>query len=116
MRETAKERGIGRCGKRWDIRVNLNNGDDRAAAHGIGSGEHFLKKVTTFFVYNFPERCSEKDLWKAFCKVGHLVDVFIANKPSALGKRFGFARFMGVKDIAALGRMLNDVWFGNCRL
>nr|GEX34097.1 RNA-directed DNA polymerase, eukaryota, nucleotide-binding alpha-beta plait domain protein [Tanacetum cinerariifolium] len=39
------------------------------------------------FVSNFPEGCSNKDLWKVCSDFGTVVDVFIPNKKSKPGKR-----------------------------
>ncbi|GJV59694.1 RNA-directed DNA polymerase, eukaryota, reverse transcriptase zinc-binding domain protein [Tanacetum coccineum] len=52
-----------------------------------------VKKIaTSFFVTNFPESMDAKSLWKEFQPFGRIVDAFIANKRSKIGKRFGFVR------------------------
>ncbi|GJX36378.1 putative RNA-directed DNA polymerase, eukaryota, reverse transcriptase zinc-binding domain protein [Tanacetum coccineum] len=44
------------------------------------------------------------------------VDVFIANKRSKGGKRFGFIRFLGIKDANEFVRSLSNIWIGNFHL
>ncbi|GJV90311.1 RNA-directed DNA polymerase, eukaryota [Tanacetum coccineum] len=44
------------------------------------------------YVSNFPEGCSSKDIWKVCSEYGTVVDVFIPNKKSKVGKRFAFVR------------------------
>ena len=58
----------------------------------------------------------ERDLWKTFHEIGHVVDVFIARKMSKAGKRFGFVRFVGVADNNNLEKALNDLWIGKYRI
>nr|GEU96458.1 RNA-directed DNA polymerase, eukaryota, reverse transcriptase zinc-binding domain protein [Tanacetum cinerariifolium] len=47
---------------------------------------------------------------------GRLVDDFIANKRSKGGKRFGFIRFLGIKDANEFVRSLSNIWIGNFHL
>lgn len=51
-----------------------------------------------------------------FRKYGNVVDTFIARKRSASGKRFGFARFVGVKDEKTFEKKLNEIWIGTFKL
>nr|GEV38623.1 RNA-directed DNA polymerase, eukaryota, reverse transcriptase zinc-binding domain protein [Tanacetum cinerariifolium] len=41
------------------------------------------------------------------------MDAFIANKRSKSGKRFGFVRFLGVKNEEQLARSLASIWIGS---
>ncbi|GJZ19994.1 RNA-directed DNA polymerase, eukaryota [Tanacetum coccineum] len=47
-----------------------------------------LKISTSVFVTNFREQASAKDLWNACKQYEHVVDAFIPNKRSKVGKRF----------------------------
>ncbi|CAI9292934.1 unnamed protein product [Lactuca saligna] len=49
-------------------------------------------------------------------RLGKVVDVFISNKKSQLGKRFGFVRFMDVTDTDRMIRELCNIWFGYHKL
>ncbi|GJX14842.1 hypothetical protein Tco_0206600 [Tanacetum coccineum] len=44
--------------------------------------------ATSFFILNFPEHIDAKGLWKVCESYGCIVDAFIANKRSKVGKRF----------------------------
>nr|GEX83458.1 hypothetical protein [Tanacetum cinerariifolium] len=45
-----------------------------------------------------------------------IVDSFIANKRSKVGKRFGFVRFMGVQNKEAFAKLLSSIWIGSFHL
>ncbi|GKE25920.1 RNA-directed DNA polymerase, eukaryota [Tanacetum coccineum] len=76
-----------------------------------------LDKLTfSFYVSNFPDSIDSKGLWNICAPYGRLVDVFIANKRSKRGKRFGFIRFMGVKDVNAFVTSLSNIWIRNFHL
>nr|GEU75091.1 RNA-directed DNA polymerase, eukaryota [Tanacetum cinerariifolium] len=64
------------------------------------------------FVFNFPEGCTAKDLWKVCNDNGIVVDVFIPNKKSKVGKRFAFVRFIKVINLDRLIENLNTIWIG----
>nr|GFA58263.1 hypothetical protein [Tanacetum cinerariifolium] len=44
---------------------------------------------------------------------GRIVDAFIANKRSKVGKRFGFVRFVGVKNDELFAGFLATIWIGS---
>ncbi|PWA62359.1 RNA-directed DNA polymerase, eukaryota [Artemisia annua] len=71
------------------------------------------KVASSFYVTNFPLSLDAKGLWKVFAPYGRLVDAFIANKKSKLGKRFGFVRFMGISNGADFVRYFSNIWIGN---
>ncbi|GKD86005.1 RNA-directed DNA polymerase, eukaryota, partial [Tanacetum coccineum] len=76
-----------------------------------------LEKITTsFYVSNFPDSLNAKGLWNVCVKYGRLVDSFIANKLSKGGKRFGFIRFLGVKDESEFLKQLSNIWIGSYHL
>ncbi|GKA80643.1 RNA-directed DNA polymerase, eukaryota, reverse transcriptase zinc-binding domain protein [Tanacetum coccineum] len=72
--------------------------------------------ATSFYVSNFPELLDAKGLWNACMTYEKLVDVFIANKCSKGGKRFGFIRFLGIKDANEFVRSILNIWIGNFHL
>ncbi|GJW28107.1 RNA-directed DNA polymerase, eukaryota [Tanacetum coccineum] len=71
------------------------------------------KIATSFFVTNFPESLDAKGLWKEFQPFGRIVDAFIANKRSKIGKRFGFVRFLGVNNADTFVNRLSSIWMGS---
>ncbi|GJZ58752.1 RNA-directed DNA polymerase, eukaryota, reverse transcriptase zinc-binding domain protein [Tanacetum coccineum] len=80
-------------------------------------GNPFVKDVekiaTSFFVTNFPESLDAKNLWKEFQPYGRIVDAFIANKRSKIGKRFGFVRFLGIRNGEEFAKTLSNIWIGS---
>ncbi|GKC54612.1 RNA-directed DNA polymerase, eukaryota, reverse transcriptase zinc-binding domain protein [Tanacetum coccineum] len=69
-----------------------------------------------FYITNFPDYVDAKRLWKECQPYGRIVDVFIANKRSKLRKRFGFVRFLGVKNEEEFARSLASIWIGSYHL
>ncbi|GKD30186.1 RNA-directed DNA polymerase, eukaryota [Tanacetum coccineum] len=65
---------------------------------------------------NFPDYVDAKRLWKECESYGRIVDTFIANKKSRVGKRFGFVRFIGVKNEEELANSLATIWIGSYHL
>nr|GEV48074.1 RNA-directed DNA polymerase, eukaryota [Tanacetum cinerariifolium] len=61
------------------------------------------------FVFNFPDGCTAKDLWKVCNDYGTVVDVFIPNKKSKVGKRFAFVIFIKAKGQFQTRSYLNVV-------
>ncbi|GJX19774.1 nucleotide-binding alpha-beta plait domain-containing protein [Tanacetum coccineum] len=61
------------------------------------SKEDEVQKMSiSVFITNFPDSFSAKDLFKTCSQYGYVVDVYIPNKRSKFGKRFGFVRFIKV--------------------
>ncbi|GJU52083.1 RNA-directed DNA polymerase, eukaryota, reverse transcriptase zinc-binding domain protein [Tanacetum coccineum] len=81
------------------------------------SKEDEVHKISTsVFVTNFPDQYGAKDLWNS-CKVyGHVVDAYIPNRKSNVGKRFGFVRFIKVSDVERLVNNICTVWVGRYKL
>ncbi|GJT89350.1 RNA-directed DNA polymerase, eukaryota, reverse transcriptase zinc-binding domain protein [Tanacetum coccineum] len=71
------------------------------------------KSLHPFFVTNFPESLDAKGLWREFQSFGRIVDAFIANKRSKIGKRFGFVRFLGISNVDAFVNTLSNIWMGS---
>ncbi|KEH38026.1 RNA recognition motif [Medicago truncatula] len=51
-------------------------------------------------------------LRKAFEVCGILSDVYVARNRNARGQNYGFVRYINVKDVAKLQKVLNNVFFG----
>ncbi|KAK9077004.1 hypothetical protein SSX86_005339 [Deinandra increscens subsp. villosa] len=76
-----------------------------------------LKKVSSsVFITNFPASSTSQDLWRLCNQWAHVSDVFISSRLTKSGKRFGFVRFIGVKDIKALIGNLRTIWIGSFHL
>ncbi|XP_057423063.1 uncharacterized protein LOC130716997 [Lotus japonicus] len=56
------------------------------------------------------------DLWPVFQKHGRVWDVFISSKRDQAGRRFGFVRFLDVKDSRKLEQDLDNIMIGKMKL
>nr|GFA22734.1 nucleotide-binding alpha-beta plait domain-containing protein [Tanacetum cinerariifolium] len=75
------------------------------------SKEDDIQKISTsVFVINFPDGYGAKDLWNTCKLYGNVVDVFILDRRTKAGKRFGFVRFIKVLNIDSLINSLCTVW------
>ncbi|GJR27712.1 RNA-directed DNA polymerase, eukaryota [Tanacetum coccineum] len=75
-----------------------------------------MKISKSVFVSNFPDGFTTKDLWKICNDYGTVVDVFIPNKRTKVGKRFAFVRFIKVNNLDRLIENLNTIWIGRFHL
>ncbi|GJY78645.1 RNA-directed DNA polymerase, eukaryota [Tanacetum coccineum] len=69
-----------------------------------------FKISTSIFVTNFPDQTNAKELWRLCNQYGNVIDVFIPNKRSKVGKRFGFVRFIKISDVDRLVNNLCTIW------
>ncbi|GJY45171.1 RNA-directed DNA polymerase, eukaryota [Tanacetum coccineum] len=81
------------------------------------SKEDHVKQISTsIYVTNFPEHFTFRDLWKECQEFGRVIDAFIPARRSKSGNRFGFVRFIHIKDVDRLVRNLCTIWMGRLRL
>ncbi|GLU08628.1 hypothetical protein SLE2022_255300 [Rubroshorea leprosula] len=116
--ESARVRGSG-AATREDGYSRRRQGQHRWQGHQRRferSGFRFSGQATAFFFYNFPETAQEADLWRAFQRYGRVIDVYVPEKRDKWGKRFGFVRMMGVRDVSQMVRRLNQIWIGLYKL
>lgn len=73
---------------------------------------HVSPNATSFYVTNFLDYIISSNLWRACNRIGKVVDVFISNNRSQLGKCFGFVRFSGECNNELMIKQLCDIWFG----
>nr|GEU87371.1 nucleotide-binding alpha-beta plait domain-containing protein [Tanacetum cinerariifolium] len=78
--------------------------------------DHAQQISTSIYVTNFPEHFSFRDLWKACQEYGRVIDAYIPNRRSKSGKRFGFVRFIHIKEVVRLVGNLCTIWMGRLRL
>ncbi|KAK9064848.1 hypothetical protein SSX86_016230 [Deinandra increscens subsp. villosa] len=78
---------------------------------------HDLQKVSTsVFITNFPPDTSSQELWKYCDQWGRVSDVYISSRRTKSGRKFGFVRFVGVKDMKNLINNLRTIWIGSCHV
>nr|GEZ39157.1 RNA-directed DNA polymerase, eukaryota [Tanacetum cinerariifolium] len=76
-----------------------------------------ISKISkSVFISNFPDDCTNRDLWKVCNDYGTVVDVFIPNKKSKAGKHFAFVRFIKVLNFDRLIENLKSIWTGRFHL
>ncbi|GKD80403.1 RNA-directed DNA polymerase, eukaryota, partial [Tanacetum coccineum] len=63
----------------------------------------------SIFVTNFPDVTSAKELWRVCQTYGTVIDVFIPNRLSRVGKRFAFVRFIRVENVDSRMHMQANV-------
>ncbi|GJR63468.1 nucleotide-binding alpha-beta plait domain-containing protein [Tanacetum coccineum] len=78
--------------------------------------DHVNQISTSIYVTNFPEHFTFRDLWKECQEFGRVIDAFIPARRSKSGNRFGFVRFIHIKDVDRLVRNLCTIWMGRLRL
>ena len=72
--------------------------------------------VTSFYFTRFPDDATEKDMWIHFKQVGDVREIFISRKRNRNGKRYGFVRFKGVKDVHQMEKKLDSMIFGGLKM
>ncbi|GJX54185.1 RNA-directed DNA polymerase, eukaryota, reverse transcriptase zinc-binding domain protein [Tanacetum coccineum] len=85
-------------------------GDQRPKEDGV------YNIFTSIFVTNFPDQTNAKELWRLCNQYGNVIDSFIPNRRSKVGKRFGFVRFIKIYDVERLVNNLCTIWIGNFEL
>ena len=74
------------------------------------------KKATSFYFAGVSDDISEAEMWRAFTKVGKVVDVYLARKKNKAGLNFGFVRFIGIEDPLHFEKKLCGIRIGKGRL
>ncbi|KAJ4841199.1 hypothetical protein Tsubulata_027269 [Turnera subulata] len=70
-------------------------------------------QVQSLYVENLSLRWTPTDIYRIMSRHGDVVDVYIPNKQSRSGLRFGFVRFQGVRDLQGLLAAVNRVQVEN---
>ncbi|GJY24384.1 hypothetical protein Tco_0398042 [Tanacetum coccineum] len=89
--------------------ISLSPSNDRWAWLLGSSGEFSVHSARTFIDDILLPFVGDVTRWVK----GRIVDSYIANTPSKMGKRFGFVRFMGVENDELLDKSLASTWIGN---
>ncbi|GAU10368.1 hypothetical protein TSUD_422760, partial [Trifolium subterraneum] len=80
------------------------------------NGSVGLKASQVFYFSNFPDKLSYVDLRKGLEVCGILDDMYVSRYRNNQGFRFGFAKFLKVRDVEKLRKALNTVQFWDLRL
>lgn len=74
------------------------------------------KTTTSYFISNFSDKISAKDIFQLFACIDEVAEVIISPRRNKRERRFGFARFFGVVDIRLLGVRLDNVLIDDVKL
>lgn len=72
--------------------------------------------ANTFYFSEFPDNSGYREMWDVFQRFGKVVEVVIPNKKNRRGKRFGFVRFLGVKEPKQFAARLDKIFIGNQKM
>ncbi|GKV06521.1 hypothetical protein SLEP1_g18404 [Rubroshorea leprosula] len=117
----------GRTARNWELSRNQRgNRQERGNGHSRrrsekrqeawGYDKRVYNQATVFFFTNFPDEWSYGSMWETFCKHGRVLDIYSPPRKSKLGKRFGFVRFLDVKNEGVLERQLDQIRVGMTKL
>nr|GEU29724.1 RNA-directed DNA polymerase, eukaryota [Tanacetum cinerariifolium] len=101
-----KEHEKGVQGEREDEVFQVSNDD--TGSKMVGGQTKPEEKINT--------DCLVKEQKKECQVYGRVIDAFIPNRRSKAGNKFGFVRFIHIKDIDRLVRNLCTIWVGRFRL
>ncbi|GKV00720.1 hypothetical protein SLEP1_g13361 [Rubroshorea leprosula] len=68
-----------------------------------------FKQATGFFFTNIPNGWSYFEMWAEFAKFGRVFAIYSPPRRSRNGRRFGFVRYLNVKDEKELERKLDQI-------
>ena len=73
-------------------------------------------KVSTFFFTEFPEDLIAKDMFEIFADYGKVLEVIIPAKRDKRRRKFGFVRFLDVRDERSTVTHLDNIFIGKRKL
>ncbi|GKV11964.1 hypothetical protein SLEP1_g23173 [Rubroshorea leprosula] len=73
-------------------------------------------QATPFYFTNFPEDWSYEQMWRTFLKYGRVYAIYSPRRTNKEGKRFGFVRFLEVKNVNMLEKQLDQIRIGDHKL
>jgi hypothetical protein len=113
MREKQEREGVGKASSSHARGVRVSEFD-------AGSGDNFVKRLnreaTSFFFTHFLEDTLVVDLWRVFAKYGRVGEVYVPKKLDKWGRRFGFVKYLEVKNVEDPSHRLEDVRIDNHKL
>ncbi|KAG4953599.1 hypothetical protein HKD37_14G039571 [Glycine soja] len=110
--------------RRDSARIRRTEGS-RRTSEGRKIGQHHSyrranwrdhKDVTTFYFTRFPEDATAEELWYHFKQTGDVREVFIPRNRNRQGRRYGFVRFKGVRDMHQVQKKLDNMVFGGMKM
>ncbi|GKU86994.1 hypothetical protein SLEP1_g1457 [Rubroshorea leprosula] len=117
----------GRTAQRWESfslrRWNRPEQDGNAARQKSswntniqGIDRRVFNQATVFFFTNFPEDWRQENMWQTFCKYGRVLDIYSPMRKNKMGSRFGFVRYLDVRNERELEIQLDQIRVGSLKL
>ncbi|GKV32816.1 hypothetical protein SLEP1_g41389 [Rubroshorea leprosula] len=118
-RRTTQSRGRGRSTGKWQERRTMPVGQRRNQLNrnqlqqgklGDSYDWGLYKQAVPYFFTNFPDEWTYADMWNTFRRYGRVYAIYSPNRRSRNGSRFGFVRYLEVKDRRELEMRLDQIW------
>ncbi|CAK8572702.1 unnamed protein product [Lathyrus sativus] len=93
-------------GKKPDVRWDVYQSKAHVGSHGV-------RGCVTIYFSKFLDSYGAVEMFDAFRTYGEPVEIIIPPERNKFGKRFAFARFIGVEDSKKLVICLNNIFLGN---
>ncbi|GLT87925.1 hypothetical protein SLE2022_059760 [Rubroshorea leprosula] len=74
-----------------------------------GYNRGIYKQATSFFFTNISDDWSYNDMWSTFGKYGRIISIYSPQRRSKNGGRFGFVRFLEVRNVMELESQLDQI-------
>ncbi|GKV19934.1 hypothetical protein SLEP1_g30130 [Rubroshorea leprosula] len=81
-----------------------------------GYDRQVYNQATVFFFTNFPEDWSHESMWRTFHKYGRVLDIYSPMRKSTMGSRFGFVRYLDVRNEWELELQLDQIRVGEYKI
>ncbi|GKV03570.1 hypothetical protein SLEP1_g15846 [Rubroshorea leprosula] len=108
-REAARLQGRSSYTRRSDAGGYVGHRRQQKMLGDRGYDKGVYRQATAFFFTNFPEEWSYTDMWSTFRKFGRVIEIYSPMKRNKSGSRFGFVRFLDVKNEKDLERQLDQI-------
>lgn len=113
-RDFSRSRGRSRQGK-WTVQQGRSSRFQKGQQEkGYDIG--LYKQAITFFFSNIPDDWSYFEIWRTFGKYGRVIAIYNLGRRSKNGSRFGFVRFLNVRNAKELKINLDQIRVESCEI
>ncbi|GLU22375.1 hypothetical protein SLE2022_384560 [Rubroshorea leprosula] len=81
-----------------------------------GYDRQIFNQASVYFFTNFPKDWKHENMWHTFHKYGRVLDIYSPMRKSRMGSRFGFVRFLDVRNEKELEHQLDQIRVGEFKL
>ena len=118
-RRTGRQAVIGNSNSFKDNHGLISVGEEEQlhmAGRNYGHNSNVIQVSAVFYINNILDRLLFADLKKGLEVCGIVSDVYLSRFRNVRGQRFGFAKFLKVRDIDKLKKAIKNVFFRDFRL